>query len=262
MTLEIKTQILKQDRSGRSVTVKDGTGFQILGRDTGYGTTTKPASSILAYHFVASKMFNSLSWKFTLDGSDDLLPTVQQFASGQSLELRTDMFSLQTDRGVREPCRIFQDGILNLDMYVEFEGMSGLVIEEGTNYITGGNFEDAWKSDAILVEGKIYQLDKSMDPNGYTVLYIVGSFEDDATSFSELYRGNTKGLLTAMSENLHDYACKRMKDNVESREWNNINVAFALRRAAVGLFTQEVPDYFTANDLIDSNFKLLAKFAI
>lgn len=262
MALEINIQILNQSKSGRELTIRDATGLQTMGRDTGYGSGTKPISDILAYHIVASRLFDSLSWSFEIDGTDETLPSLEQIARGMPVTLRTDMFSTQGDRGLEEPSEIFKDGVLSLDLYPEFEGLDNVVIEEGTNFIYGGDFTEAWKGDAIVVNDVIYQLDKNTDPNGNTVLYIVGEFEEDATSFNILYRGNTKALLTAMSEHLHDYACKKLMDAIDSPEWNKVNVAMAFRRSAYGLFHQEVPDYYSADGLIKSNFRLLKKYSL
>lgn len=262
MALETKIKFLSSDKSGREIQIKDDTGLQVFGRETGYGSTTKPVADILAYHYVVSRIFDSIDYGLVIDGEDPLLPSIEQIAYGQTVTLRTDMFSSQGERGIEEPSEIFTDGVLSIDQYVEFAGLTDVTIEEGTNFIYGGNFEDAWNGDAIIVNGTIYQLDKNTDPNGNTVLYIVGEFEEDATSFNVLYRSNVKVLLTAMSEHLHDYACKKLQHAVDSPEWNKINVAASFRRSAYGLFKNDVPDYFAANSLVHSSFKLLKKYAL
>lgn len=262
MALETKIKFLSSDKSGREIQIKDDTGLQSLGRENGYGSTTKPVADILAYHYVVSRMFESIDYSFVIDGEDPLLPSINQIAYGQTVTLRTDMFSSQGERGIEEPSEIFTDGVLSIDQYVEFAGLTDVTIEEGTNFIYGGNFAEAWKGDAIIVNDVIYQLDKNTDPNGNTVLYIVGEFEEDATSFNILYRGNTKALLTSMSEHLHDYACKKLMHAIDSPEWNKVNVAMAFRRSAYGLFHQDVPDYYSADGLIKSNFRLLKRYAL
>lgn len=259
MALINKISFLSQDKSGREVVIKDTTGLESTGVTTGYGPTNGAVpQDIVAYYFTVSRMFDSIDHVFKLDGSIDTMPNPIDVAYGAPITLTTDLFSDDKD----EFPMIFKDGILDINMYVEFPGYESVEIAKDTNYIVGDDFSDAYKGDAIVVNEVIYQIDKSLDNNGYTVLYIVGEFEEDADSFGILHRANTKALLTSMSENYHDYACKMLKNSIDSPEWNKVNVAASFRRAALGLFRSEVPDYYAANDLIQSNVKLLKRFAI
>lgn len=262
MALETKIDFIEQDKSGRKVVVKDGTGFESAGRESGYGPGNGLPENILAYYFVVSRIFSRRDYTLKIDGTDPNLPTPTDLAYGQELELNTALFKYEDGDTLVHPMQIFCDGVLDLNMYVEFVGQSGVSIQKDTNFITGSNFSEAVKGDAVLVAGKIYQIDKSSYNNGSTVLYIIGAFEDSASSYNYLYRANVKVLLTAMSENLHSYACKLLSSNVENPDWNKINTAISFRRAALGFFNAGTPDYVEADDLIQCSFKILEKYTI
>lgn len=259
MGLEIKQAFLGQDKSGRSIDIKDATGLESQGVVTGYGSSNGTPESILAYHIVASRMLDSISYYLKIDGTNEYLPKPVNLGYGHTLTLTTNLFKKTTSTGVMEPWGLFKDGVLDLSMYVEFIGQSGVVIQKGTNYITGGSFTRELKADAVIVDGKIYQIDKSMYSNGNTIIYVTGSFDVDATSFNILYRSNMKVLLQSITRNLHAYACKTMRDDIKSPEWNQINTALSFLRASEGFFKSE--DYSEANGLTTSSFLLLAKYA-
>lgn len=266
MALETKISFIKQDKSGRSVTIKDSTGFQAYGRASGYSSGM--INDILSYYFVVSRMFDSLDYQLKVDGTNQYLPTPQQIARGYNVELTTALFKYEGERGSIEPTDMFKDGVLDVNMYVNFVGMSGVTIEKGTNFIygpAGTSFTGVLQYDAVIVNDKIYMIDKGVDvdTNGNTIIYILGQFEEDATSFTAAYRANLKVLLTAVSENLHDYATALLSKSIEHPDWKKINVAMAFRRAAFGFFRDEDnPDYAKANDLVNGGYQLLKKFTI
>lgn len=266
MALEINLKILGQSKSGRSIVIQDATGLEEFGRSTGYGTTNGSPEQILRYYITVSRMFDSLTYQMVLDGSDEFLPTPVQMAWGYKLELTTGLFAHETERGSTEPSEIFKDGLLDVNLYPVFAGRSGVTIEKGTNFIYGGDdvfFPEELKADSVVVNDVIYPIDKSMYDNGGSIIYIVGSFEEDATSFDVAYRGNVKAMLTSMSENLHGYACALLRDQLDHPDWQKINTAQSFRRAAQGFFADiEKPDYAKADDLVQGSFKLLRKFAI
>lgn len=266
MDLDVKIKFISQDKSGRSVLIKDDTGFKAYGRSRGYDDGI--ISSIICYYITVSRMFDSVTYQMKLDNSNVYLPTVEQFARGYSLNLTPSIFSYEGERGSLEPTTAFYDGILDLNMYVAFAGMSGVTIEKGTNFIygpEGTSFTELLAADAVIVNDEIYMIDKGadVDTNGNTIIYILGQFKEDATSFNVAYRANLKILLTAVSENLHDYATALLSKSIEHPDWKKVNVAMAFRRAAFGFFRDEDnPDYAKADDLIESGYQLLKKFTI
>lgn len=261
MALKVKESFISQSRDGRRITVQDSTGLQSTSNPDGYGGSNLTPQSILAYYFQVSKIYSGIDYVLKVDGSEELLPTPLQIAYGNTISLTTDLLSGGSIEG---PTDIFWDGVLDMNMYVAFAGLTGVTITENTNYITGGDFTEALKGDAVVVNEVIYEIDKDFEygTNGNTVLYIIGNFEDTATSFNTLYRANTKALLISMSENLHDYACKKLSRYLESKEWHKVNTAASFRRAAIGFFNKDVPDYAQANSLVSSNYELLKRYVI
>ena len=266
MALENKILFVSQSRTGREITIKDATGLQSNGRLTGYGSGTITPESILAYHIVVSRMIDNVPYTLKIDGSESLLPSPVQLAYGTPLRLTTGLFEEETERGVTEPSCIFNDGILDLNMYVETLGLTGLTIEKDTNYIidSQNRLGPALEADAVIVNGAIYEINKDPEyfDNGNQILYVNGEFSEEATSFNILYRANTKALLIAMSDHYHAYGAVQLRNNTDSPEWVKINTAASFREAARLLFNAEVPDYYQANELVQSNFKLLKRYAI
>lgn len=266
MALENKILFIGQSRKGREITIKDATGLQSNGRLTGYGSGTVTPEQILAYHVVLQKFNSPLKYSVKIDGSEPLLPTPEQIAYGTPLRLTTGLFEEETERGVTEPSMLFWDGILDINMYAEFLGLTGLTIEKDTNYLIDdqNRLGPALEADAVIVNGTIYEINKDPEyfDNGNQILYVNGEFSEDATSFNILHRANTKALLTAMSEHYHAYGSVQLRNNTDSPEWVKINTAASFREAAKLLFTAEVPDYYQANELVQSNFKLLKRYAI
>lgn len=258
--LDTKLQFINQDKSGRYITIRDATGLESNGVKTGYGPNNKDVSEIKAYYFSVSRIFDGVDDLYKFDGTEEYLPTIAEFATQErDLMLTTNLFSEDSKKNFPE---IFKDGIVDVNMYVEFAGLSGVIIKKGERYVYGGDFTDALNTDVIIVNEVIYDIDHSMNNNGGTVLYIIGEFLDDATSFNTAYRSDLKMLLTAMSRHYHDYACKVLSDSLNSPEWNKVNIASSFRLAAKGLFESDTPDYYAANDLIESNFKLLKKYTL
>lgn len=262
MVLVTQIKVQSQSRDGRQIKVKDATGLESAGRLNGYGATNGTPESILSHRFVVSRIFNSISYSLKIDGSDPLLPTNVQLANGQELTLTTGLFKTETDKGYEEPCEIFQDGILDINMYVEFAGLTGVVIEKGKNYISGGNFKEALKADCVIVNDKIYTINKSEDyaQMGYQFLFITGVFSEDATAFTVAYQANTKALLLAVSDNISSYACKQLRTHDESPAWQKIHAALAFREAARSMFNAEVPDLYAVEEMVEANLKLLNTF--
>ena len=258
--LQVKIGEPKQSRDGRSLVVTDSTGLESLGRDTGYGPENKPFEDIVAHYFSISRYGDSNAYLFKLDGSDEYLPTSQELAQGYPLTLKTTMFNEGTDTS---RSKIFTDGIVDVNMYVEFPGFADVVITKGGRSVTFsagnvGNFTPVLEADAIVVNDIIYQIDKSEDNNGATVFYVIGSFEESATSFGILYRSNVKVLLKSVADYLHSYGVKMLKNDIDSPFWDNVNTALSFMMSSVIWFEEE--DYAESHEEIVAANKLLIRF--
>lgn len=260
MPIETNVSVKSQSRDGRQIKIKDSTGLVSAGRVNGY--TEGDLTSILGYYYQVSRIFNTITYTLKIDGTDAYLPTPEQIAHGREFVLTTGLFKTQTAQGYEEPCEIFADGILDVNQYSVFAGLTGVTILKDTNYIIGGNFKEALKADSVIVNDKIYSIDKS--PNyaqqGYGRLFITGIFEEDATTFNVAYRAVTRVLLLAVSENINSYACKQLRTDIDHPDWRKIHTALAFREAAQILFTAEVPDPYGVEELVEGNCKLLKSF--
>lgn len=252
MALKTKLNFVSQDRSGRIVTVVDATGKETDGVTTGYGPQNGQLTSILCYYFVISRFGGGDDYVVKVDGTDPRLPSKVEIANGADVRLTTDLFVADGETD------IFYDGVVDLNMYVEFLGLSGVVIEKDNGVISGADFTETLKGDAIIVDGTIYQINKHESRSD--MLVILGQFENDSTSYNTLYRANTKALLMSMSEKLHDYACDQLSCSLSVFAWMNVNTAASYRRAAKGFFNDNPADYYKANKLALANFNLLKKY--
>lgn len=259
--LKTNLKFISQSRDGRSVVLQDDTGNKSSNPD-GYGDDGLRPADVLSYYISVSRVFNNEVYVQKITGEDLGFPTLEQIANGAAFTITTGFMTEQTDSGIIEPSYIFKDGVIDLNLYVAFSGYEGVVGNEGENFIIGADFEEAYKADSIVINDVIYDIDKSRDNNGYTVLYLLSELDEDITEFDILYRSNTKALLTSVSENIHAYACDKLSDQEGSTDWHNIFAAQSFREAAIEFFYQDVPDYYKANKLINSSSRLLKKFAI
>jgi len=260
--LKTKLRFLSQDKSGRFIKVQDVTGLQSQGVIDGYGDPGLGVSDISCYYVSASKIFSNAVFVHKITGNEPGKPSLAEIASGAVFELDTSMFEEQKYDGVFIPIEIFKDGVLDLNLYACFAGYEDITGTKGDNFITGSDFEDAYKADSIVINDVIYDIDKSKDNNGYTVLYLLSDLEEDATEFDILYRSNIKALLKSVGENLNAYACNFLADKHSSSLWQNVFVAKCFRDAAVSFFNQNSPDYYKANSLLVGSSNLLKEFAV
>ncbi len=251
MALQVKLQFLGQNRSGREIQLKDATGLQSFGRATGYNSVQP--GNIKAYRLSFSRIGLAENFWTVIDGTNSKLPVPSKIAMGIPFNINSSLF--QDSSGQQNlASSIFSDGIVDINMYVQFEGMTDVVISKDTSFVTGGSFRTVYDSDSILVDGVVYELDKSKDHNGYTVLYIIGSFAADATSFDILYRANTKAFLVSVG----DYALQTSVANLgcgKSDTLDTICIAMANKEAADLFYKSE--EYSQADELLISRVKLL-----
>lgn len=257
MALKNAIKFISQSKSGREITIKDDTGLEVYGKLTGYGSTNGSITSIKAYHIILSRIDNNNDQAIIkIDNTNNKLPTISQLANGASLNLTS---ALLEDNGSTKllSSKMFNDGVVDINMYVQFEEITGLTITKGTNFIVGTIFTDTLKGDAILVNNIIYQIDKSKYTNGDSVLYIIGYFKDDSTKYSILYRANIKILLLATTDSMHAYVTKNIVNNKNISGNQSLSYGLCLKQAAISFFNDIPADYITANDMILLRYNIL-----
>ena len=256
MPLKTKVKFISQSKSGREIKIKDDTGLEVYGKPNGYGINNGTIQSILSYIFELSRIDDNRISILKIDGTNNKLPSLVDIGYGSAVNITS---ALLEDNGSTKllASKIFSDGILNIDMYVEFAGIDNVSIVQGNNFITGAVFTNALKADAVLVNDKIYQIDKAEYTNGDSVLYITDYFESNSSSFSVLYRANSKFLLTSVSDGLHAIAVKNNIHTVDDKINKNISYGLCLKTAAQGFVEDAVPDYIIANKMLNIRYNIL-----
>ncbi|AIM37367.1 hypothetical protein KO02_12195 [Sphingobacterium sp. ML3W] len=251
MALQVKLQFQGQDRSGREIVLKDATGHQSFGRVTGY-SSVQPGQ-IKAYHISFSRIDMVEKLWTLIDGTNSAVLVPSKIAMGIPFKITSSLFKDST--GFQDlASSIFSDGIVDINMYVQFDGLSGVVITKGASFVTGESFLSVYDADAILIDGVVYELDKNKDHNGYTVLYVLGSFDVDATSFDVLYRANDKAFLRSEG----DYQLQKavaITGRCNALALDTICVAMANKEAAKLYYDAE--EYVKADELLVARCKLL-----
>ncbi|WP_418360177.1 hypothetical protein [Sphingobacterium detergens] len=253
MALQVKLQFLGQDRSGREIQLKDATGFQSFGRISGYDS--HQPSEIEAYRFSFSRIGSDGKLWVVIDGTNPRLLPPAKIAMGIPFSIHSSLFQ-DSIGDLNLASSIFSDGILDINMYVQFVGLSDVVIAKDSSFVTGGSFKSVYDSDSILVDGMVYELDKSKDHNGYTVLYIIGSFSADATSFDILYRSNTKAFLDSVGDyNLQSVVGSNAGCSMDDMVLDTLVICMANKESAELFYKSG--EYSKADELLISRDKLL-----
>lgn len=262
MALKEKISILGQSKDGRVLTLKNTTGFESMGRDTGYGPDNGNVSDVLEYLLHFSRIESNVVEVIRIT-PDTIYPELEKVLQGLPFEVNSGMFEAPISDGA---AYMFTDGVINLDSYSIWPGLTGLDIVKGTNFITGADFTDVVKGTAIQVNGVLYDIDfsKSDYTVANTVLYIIGLFQEDADSLDIAYQGNTKGLLQAVTDNQHAYITAKMSDQPSAQQ--NIfvdDLTLALHfKVAANLFVGYCKDWNKANDLVVAASKVLNKILL
>lgn len=254
--LKENTSVIGQDKSGRSLTLKNTTGLTINGRETGYGPGNGEIPDVLEYILEFSRIESNKISRIRITPQTEY-PVLNNVLNGYPFQVNSGMFEDQTDFGAS----MFSDGVINVDSYSVWAGLTGLEIIKGESYIVGANFAEALKGNAIQVNGVIYQIDTTRSSVANQILYIVGMFQEDATSFDILYQGNTKALLQAVTDNQHAYITAKVSDTPELQQklfTGRLTEALHYKIAAIG-FVKHCADWHKANDLVIAASRVLNK---
>lgn len=259
MALKEQIKVLSQDKSGRVLHLQNRTGLEVNGRDTGYGPTNGQIADIKEYILQFSRIERSEVFTIRIDTSTGY-PVLNSVLNGIPFEVNTTMFEGNpNDRGAT----VFSDGVLGLVSNSVWPGLTGVVITKGNNYIAGyaGQFNRALEGSRIQVNGKLYDIDESRSSIAGSVLYVVGEFEDDATSFDIVYQGETKILLQAVSDNAHAYVTAKVSTSEPAQQKlfvDDLTRSLHYKIAAKG-FAVHCQDWHKANDLVISAGRILNK---
>lgn len=244
MAFNLKVEFLHQDKSGRVLIVRDSTGEWF----DGYSEAGLPRDKVKAQKLTFSRIDSHSVCEVRHEGND--------WTYGEPIRIDSSMFS----KDINAAAYIFNDGVLDIGLYDEVDGMFNVAIKKGTNFIVGGTYEDSHDKDVVIVEGKYYEIDKTANTNNDTVLYIIGTFEDDATSFDYAYQANIKALLRSQAKNklsLVNYDKMRATKAQQEMLLPDLYDAMSFSMCAKVFF--EDMDYVSANDMIVASNDLLNK---
>lgn len=254
--LKENISVIGQDKSGRSLTLKNTTGLTINGRETGYGPGNGEIGDILGYILEFSRLESNLVSRIRINPQTEY-PVLNNVLNGYPFQVNSGMFEEQTESGAS----MFSDGVINVDSYSVWTGLSNVEIVKGESYIVGADFTEALKGNAIQVGDVIYQIDTTKSSVANQILYITGVFQEDATEFDILYQGNTKALLQAVTDNQHAYITAKVSDIPELQQklfTGKLNEALHYKIAAMG-FVKHCADWHKANSLIIAASRVLNK---
>lgn len=254
MALVEKVRVIAQDKSGTVITVRNTTGLESDGVTTGYGPTNGETTDVLEYILEFSRIASSEIARVRITPASTY-PVLADVLNGQDFNVNTSLF--EEDHEFNNA--IFYDGVINVDSYSAWAGLSGVSIVKGSDFISGADFTDTLLGDAIQVDGNIYLIDKDLSTT--STLYIHGTFIEDGSSFDILYKGNTKALMQAVTDNQHAYIVAKLAKECnlgQSAFTGKLNEALHYKIAANG-FVKHCSDWYKANDLVIGAGKILNK---
>lgn len=244
MAFELKVAFVSQDKSGRIITLRDSTGTG----SGGYSPTGIPREFFLSQTLTFSRLNSAQVFSLKNEGNE--------WTYGKDIRIDSSLFSSNIDAAAF----IFNDGILDVNLYNEVDGRSGVVITGGTNFITGGSFASFVDKDSVIVNDKIYQIDKVQNTNNNTVLYIIGTFETSATSFTAAYRSNIKVILRSVAFNGIALAYRNLlTQSKDQQEMYRPNLTDAIGFYEASLMFAQDGDYVSAQELILASSALISK---
>jgi len=194
MALQTKVSFVDIDKTGGIIRVKDTTGIYSVSNPTGYGFPNTAVGDINKIIFSISQYSTTDIFKQTYVRVADILhpeyfitPTINQITSGTEIEITSISLGQTT---IFIP---FEDGVFDLNMYsVLTTAKTGVIAATGNPFITGTGLATYLQYDSVLVNEKTYDIDKTKDTNGGTILYLVEELQDTTNLFYPSYKANVK----------------------------------------------------------------------
>lgn len=116
-------------------------------------------------------------------------PTAEQIVDGKVFRINSNNLGVTKDT---HGFLSFKDGVIEIDCYLGLEKID-LVGNEGDFYATGQNLTSVRDNfDAIIVEGNVYNIDKSKPTNAGTILYFFEEFKISFLKAEKSLRANVK----------------------------------------------------------------------
>lgn len=194
--LKTKLEFVDIDKTGGIITIKDSTGIYSITNPEGYGFPNASVGDMNKIIFTISQYNSDEIYKQTYVRVADPLypeylttPTINQITAGTPIEFSSISLNQSS---IFIP---FEDGVFDFNMYnVMTTAKTGVVAAQGNPFITGSGLDTYLVYDSILVNEKLYDIDKTKNSNGGTILFLVQELEDSSTLFYPAYRANMKAL--------------------------------------------------------------------
>lgn len=251
MALDFKVELVGISDTGKTIAIRDSTGFyNAVTNPGGWGTPNPEIGDIDLYlislsHFSLEEVYWQRQVRAATEPNDQTSPGVNQIAFGEPVNI--DSIKL----GIDDTQNTFSDGVYDINLHAILDAAITVVGNEGETFLVPGVPTDVSEYDVVYAGGVVYDIDKSKDTNGNTVIYLVQELQAAVTSIQLGYKANIKALkdlglrtcLTNSTGNLGGCGCGN-----KGRE--------KLLDIAIDQWFSELAyaggDYKTANDLVIS----------
>lgn len=200
MALQFKIGTPVVSDTAKTVYVPDATGVHnAVTNPGGYGAPNEEIGDIDYYVIQLSHLSLKEVYTQTQGRVADVpkvfnTPGINEIASGQE-SIPVNTYRTQIDPNTA--LKTFGDGVYNIDVSVIFDEAIAATGAKGDTYLVVDS--TSWDSspyDVIYAGGKVYDIDKSKDNNGGTVVYVVQELQDNVNNLVYGYKANAKVPIT------------------------------------------------------------------
>lgn len=252
--LKSKVEGVCVDNTGAIITIKDTTGVYSISNTGGFGAPNPLATSVQKVVITLSK-YNSPKILQAIWGRNPIddttvnaTPTVEEILNGEEIQLTSLTFRATTPQ---QGMKAFEDGVFDINLYhvVEPIPVTGNV---GNIYVNGTDLDDVFFDyDSVLINSKLYQIDKTLPTNGGTLLYFTEPLTETITQMEPAYRANTKVANMAHSSCVLSFMTGKYsqskRDSVSRNKLTDVLIDHTAARLAF-----QNDRYSEANDLMTS----------
>lgn len=251
MALDFKVELVGISDTGKTIAVEDSTGvYNAITNPGGWGSPNPEVGDIDLYlislsHFSLKEIYWQRQVRAATEPNDQTQPGVNQIAGGATVNL--DSVKL----GIADTQNTFSDGVYDINVHAILADTIVAAGNSGENFLVPSVPTDVSEYDVVYVGGVVYDIDKSKDSNGNTVIYTVQELQANVAAIQLGYKANVKALkdlglrtcLTNSTGNLGGCGCgnkgKQKLLDIAIDQW------FSELAYADG-------DYKTANELVIS----------
>lgn len=194
MALDFKAELVGISDTGKTMAVRDSTGFyNAVTNPGGWGAPNPEIGDIDLYlislsHFSLEEVYWQRQVRAATEPNDQTTPGVNQIAGGIPVSMDS------TKLGIDEVQSTFSDGVYDINLHAILEDSIAAVGNGGQNFLVPATPTDVSGYDVVYAGGVVYDIDKSKNTNGNTVIYLVQELLADVTTVQVGYKANVKAL--------------------------------------------------------------------